>query len=480
MSNSIKLEIGDFLGFCDLNGVEALDSSQVEQLERLVATCNEYANHGEQLVVDAIYDRLMEILKKVYPDSDLCKYIWEDTDEIETESDDSDRFFQSNPMYSIRTCKSYNCDEILDFVKRLPEDQFFDAHVSIKENGHGIRLVYKNGDLHKARSRARSSAGRDLTRQASIFLYEGGVDSIPDLEGYDYCEIRGEMLLPFSNFEEARRYNPDIKSAFSAVASMSRDSASDEEIKLLRFVAYSIYADDLEFRTKDDEYDFLESLGFETPLSWVVQGLTKDNLLAELPSIVADCVESVKPDDAGEGGYDYYSDGVVFEINDRDLFNSLGSDGTKYKYGNIALKVDYWRQDFYTGVVQTILWTKGKSKLSPVAIVAEDPEVIRFKDYGDHAFVMSIDEVENVNELGILTAGGNKVMRVPLYEPNNMLMLGAYKGEILNFRYGGEAGVVPCFPDGTPLVEGKIINMFSSDIVSDDDDSDDYSAYEYE
>ena len=34
-------------------------------------------------------------------------------------------------------------------------------------------------------------------------------------------------------------------------------------------------------------------------------------------------------------------------------------------------KVDYWKQDLYR-VVQTILWTKGKSKLSPVAIVAED------------------------------------------------------------------------------------------------------------
>ena len=230
MSANIKLEIGDFLGFCDLNGVEALESSQVEQLERLISTCNDYSNRGEQLVVDAIYDRLMEILRKVAPESELCKYIWEDTDELEDSSDDSDKLFLANPMYSIRTCKSYNCDELNDFVKRLPDGKPFEAHLSIKENGHGIRIVYKNGELYKARSRARSSAGRDLTRQAKIFLYEGGVDSIPDLEDYEYCEIRGEMLLPFSNLEEAKSYNPEIKSAFSAVASMSRDSATDEEI----------------------------------------------------------------------------------------------------------------------------------------------------------------------------------------------------------------------------------------------------------
>ena len=459
--NNVSLEIGDFLGFCDLNGVEALDSSQVEQLERIIEECNNSANRGEQLVVDAIYDRLMEILRQVSPESELCKYIWEDSNEELDENDDSDRLFLANPMYSIRTCKSYNCDEILDFVKRLPDDKEFEAHLSIKENGHGIRVVFKNGELYKARSRARSSAGRDLTHQASIFLEELGVDSIPDLEGMDYCEVRGEMVLPFSNLEEAKKFNPDIKSAFSAVASMSRDSATDDEIKLLHFVAYSIYSDDLDFVSKEDEYSYLESLGFETPMSWVVGGLTKDTLLEELPSIIADCEEAVKPDDNGQNGYDYYSDGVVFELNDRDLFREMGSDGTKYKYGNIALKVDYWKQDFYTGVVQTILWTKGKSKLSPVAIVSEDADMIRFKDYGDHAYITSIDEIDNPKELGVLTAGGNKVTRVPLYEPNNMLMLQAYKGEVVNFRYGGESGVIPCFPDGTPLVEGKLSQMFN-------------------
>lgn len=459
--NSVSLEIGDFLGFCDLNGVEALDSSQVEQLERIIEACNNSANRGEQLVVDAIYDRLMEILRQVAPESELCKYIWEDSSEELDENDDSDRLFLANPMYSIRTCKSYNCDEILDFVKRLPDNKEFEAHISIKENGHGIRVVFKNGELYKARSRARSSAGRDLTRQASIFLEELGVDSIPDLESMDYCEIRGEMVLPFSNLEEAKKFNPDIKSAFSAVASMSRDSATDDEIKLLHFIAYSIYSDDLDFVSKEDEYTYLESLGFETPMSWVVGGLTKDTLLEELPSIISDCEEAVKPDDNGQNGYDYYSDGVVFELNDRDLFREMGSDGTKYKYGNIALKVDYWKQDFYTGVVQTILWTKGKSKLSPVAIVSEEADMIRFKDYGDHAYITSLDEIDNPKELGVLTAGGNKVTKVPLYEPNNMLMLQAYKGEVVNFRYGGESGVIPCFPDGTPLVDGKLSQMFN-------------------
>lgn len=462
MYSNIKIEIGDFLGFCDLNGVEALDSSQVEQLERLITECNNYVNTSEPLVSNAVYDRLMEILHQVSPDSDLCKYIWEDSDTT-PQYDESDELFRANPMYSIRTCKSYDCDELKDFIKRLPDDVTFDAHLSIKENGHGIRLVYKDGELVKARSRARSSEGRDLTRQAKIFLYEDGIDSISDLEGLGYCEIRGEMLLPFSNLEEAKKFNPDIKSAFSAVASMSRDSATDDEIKLLRFVAYKIIMDGLTFKTKEDEYNYLESLGFETPLSWVITDLSKDSLLDDLPSIVKDCQEAIQPDSNGMNGYDFYSDGLVFELNDRDLFSSLGSDGTKYNYGNVALKLDYWKQDFYEGVVQTILWTKGKSKLSPVAIIADSSGIVKFKDYGEHPYIMSLDEIDNPKDLGVLTAGGNKVTRVPLYEPNNMLLLKAYVGEVIYFRYGGEAGVVPCFMDGTPLIEGRLAQMFSNE-----------------
>ena len=466
---NVQLEIGDFLGFVDLNGEEALDSTQVEKLENIVRLCNESSNKGQQLVVDAIYDRLMEILRKVNPESELCKYIWEDTDEMVSEEDDSDRLFRLHPMYSIQTCKSFTCDEIKAFVDRLPDGVEFDGHISIKENGHGIRMVYKDGVFFKARSRARSSAGRDLTRQMEVCLSKNDLIDIPELEDFDYCEIRGEMLVPFSNLESAREFNPDIKSAFSAVASMSRDSASDEEYELLDFVAYSIYADGLSFDTKEDEYNFLESMGFTTPLNWVVSGLTKENLLDELPSIMDECESAVKSDDLGEDGYNYYSDGVVFEINDRELFNSLGSDGSKYRYGNIALKVGFWMQDFYTGVVQTILWTKGKSKLSPVAIIAPEPDMVEFSDYGDHEYIMDIDEIENKKDLGVLTAVGNKVMRVPLYEPNNLLILKAYKGETINFRYGGEAGVVPCFEDGTPLIEGKIRNMFE---YYDDNDED--------
>ena len=182
-----------------------------------------------------------------------------------------------------------------------------------------------------------------------------------------------------------------------------------------------------------------------------------------MKSIVSDCEDAVKPDSNGENGYQYYTDGLVFEINDRAEFKSFGDDGSKYNLGNLALKVGYWKQDMYVGYVQTILWMRGKTKLSPVAIVAENPDMISFKDYGEHPYVVDKKEIDNYNDLGVITAGGNKVRRVPLYEPNNILLLEAYPGMPLHFRYGGESGVTPCFSDGSALVDNAVQVLLNSD-----------------
>ena len=450
----IKLEISDFLGFCDLNGIEAVQGDRVQQLESYIRECQESARNGEELVADAIYDKLMDILRKVNPESELCKYIWEDSTE---DLDDTDSIIKNNPMYSIMTVKSYDCDELKSFVSRLPDNSPFSAHVSVKLNGHGIRLKFKYGDFFNARSRARSSAGRDITKQLLTILEDANLSHIADISDLPLVEIRGEWVMPLENLNTARTYNKDIKSAFTAVSSMGRDSASVDEWKLLRFVAYEFLADGVSFSTKEEEYDYLVSLGFETPLGWVIEDLSKDTLVEELKVIVPECEEEV----VNAVGYSYYTDGLVFAINDTDFFRKLGDDGSHYKFGNMALKVGYWQQDMYYGYIQTILWMKGKTKLSPVAIVSNNKDDIEFNDFGEHPFVMSKSEISNYNDLGVSTNSGNKVRRIPLYEPNNLLILDAYKGNILHFRYGGEAGVVPCFDDGKTLVEGKARELIS-------------------
>lgn len=464
-SSNVVLEIGNFLGFCDLNGVEAIQSEQVQKLEEYISQANAARNAGEELIPDAIWDRLMEILRQVNPESELCKYLWEDSVE---ELDDTDAIVRQNPMFSIATCKNFDCDEIKNFQKRLPDEVEFDGHLSVKLNGHGIRLKYKNGKFINARSRARSSAGRDITKQLQVVLYNLGLDSIVDLADFDLCEVRGEWLLPFSNLDTARSYNPEIKSAFSGVASMGRDSASEEEWGLLHFVAYEFLAPDMTFQSKSEEYQFLEDMGFETPMYWLLEGVSKENVIDVLKSAVDDAEGEVNP--ARGGQYAYYTDGLVFTLDNTEFFRTMGDDGGHYKYGNIALKVGYWEQNLIDGYIQTILWTKGKSKLSPVAIISQNPDDAVFNSGGFQPYIFDIKEIANWKDLGVVTQSGNRVRRIPLYEPSNMVALDAYPGEPVHFRYGGEAGVVPCFSDGTPLLDGRIQGALV--------DEDDLLAYE--
>ena len=146
--------------------------------------------------------------------------------------------------------------------------------------------------------------------------------------------------------------------------------------------------------------------------------------------------------------YDYFCDGVVVEINNRELFRSLGLEGN-HNVGNIAMKVGIWSQDQYVGYVQKIEYTRGKVKLSPVAIISDEPNAI-IEDRG---------QILNYEDLGVLTAQGNKVRRVPLYEVKNILILEAYPGNLIHFRYGSEAGVVPCFPDGSVLGDDAVLDF---------------------
>ena len=429
--SDIGLKLEGMLSFIENYGSVGFNDRKIEELERLILDCNSKmkGTYTDQ-VADSIYDTLYDMLKTVKPDSEILQDIWEEDGDIS----DYTELLQSNPMMSIETAKSYDCAALMNFIERMPEEptSYF---ASYKINGHGIRVVYKDGELVSATSRARASAGKDLTRHMRIILGERN-DLLAD---YGMVELRGELCLRLDMLDKAREFNPSIISAFSAVASMSRPYATEEEIKLLDFLCYGLIIEDFYFNERQEEFDEIERLGYKVPQCAMVENVTRDELLEIMESLVQSFEDSYEE-------FGYFCDGVVFEVNDRVLFEEFGQEGN-HNLGNIALKVGVWKQDKYYGFIQTILWTKGKTKLSPVAIVADKPNMILIDDNGT---------IVNYEELGVVSAQGNKVRRVPLYNPKNIIILDAYVGEPIYFKYGSESGVVPCFPDGRLLSEDVV------------------------
>lgn len=443
----LDLRLEGMLSFIENAGPEGFNDSKIDELEKIILDCNSLmtGTYTDQ-VADSIYDTLYDMLKTVKPNSEVLQNIWEKDGEIT----DYTELLQANPMMSIETAKSYDCPAIENFISRMPVDGI-SYFASFKINGHGIRVVYKDGELVSATSRARASGGKDLTRHLRIILGE----RCESLAEYGLVELRGELCLKLDRLEKAREFNPNIISAFSAVASLSRPYATEEEIKLLDFLCYGMILEDFYFNERLEEYSLIEDCGFMTPQYALIESATRD----ELPDIMRSLVQSFE--DAYED-FGYFCDGVVFEVNDRNLFADLGQEGN-HNLGNIALKVGVWKQDKYCGFIQSILWTKGKSKLSPVAIVSSNPGEAEFDWEGN---------ITNYDELGVISAQGNRVRRVPLYNPKNIIVLDAYVGEPIYFKYGSESGVVPCFPDGRLLSEDVAVARAKDDVwdtVGDDE-----------
>lgn len=413
------VEIGNLLSQVDLHGVSSLQEDKIEALERYIQDCNEAMNgDGEPLVEDAIYDKLVQLLTQVRSDSPVLQELWSEDDEV---VGSYNKLLEENPMVSILTVKSWNDDAITQFIQRMPETANYLA--SYKINGHGIRVVYNDGNLVEATTRGRSTNGRDITEHVKIILG----DYNEALSEYGLVEIRGELALKLSNLDKAREFTPGLKSAFSAVSSLIKPSATKEEVELLDFLTYGVYIEDYDFSSKEEVFSQLSEWGFETTEYISLEDISKDDLLENMKEVVS----------ALESNYEefgYFCDGVVFEVSDGDVRSYLEGEGKYHDY-NLALKVDSWSQDIYTGYIKEVTWKHGKFKLNPVAVVVED-----------------LDSNE-----GVLTVQGNRVKNIPLYNPKNILILKAYIGSPLSFKYGGEAGVVPCFPDGKLLSEDYVV-----------------------
>ena len=273
------VEIGNLLSQVDLYGVSSLQEDKIEALERYIQDCNEAMNSdGEPLVEDAIYDKLVQLLTQVRSDSPVLQELWSEDDEV---VGSYNKLLEENPMVSILTVKSWNDDAITQFIQRMPETANYLA--SYKINGHGIRVVYNDGNLVEATTRGRSTNGRDITEHVKIILG----DYNEALSEYGLVEIRGELALKLSNLDKAREFTPGLKSAFSAVSSLIKPSATKEEVELLDFLTYGVYIEDYDFSSKEEVFSQLSEWGFETTEYISLEDISKDDLLENMKEVVS-------------------------------------------------------------------------------------------------------------------------------------------------------------------------------------------------
>jgi DNA ligase (NAD+) len=242
--------------------------------------------------------------------------------------------------------------ELENFLKRTSAEEF---ECTMKYDGNGIELIYRQGKLNQALTRGRKTEGKDKTDKISHL-----VPTEIEMEKYTY-QIRGELVIEEQIWHQ--KYNrPEpgkVSNPRNYVAGvLGRDYYSLEELNDLVFIAY-----DMEyFNEKTGEHypvrntmTTLKELGFNQKYEPLVLKMKN----------VSDFEEIYKQMKTYRAQSPYWIDGIVLKYPET-LRHKLGETNHHPKWA-MAVK-------FPPSLVQTtineITWTMGKDgEFTPVALV---------------------------------------------------------------------------------------------------------------
>ena len=220
-----------------------------------------------------------------------------------------------------------------------------------KLDGLTIVLTYENGELVEALTRGNGEIGEVVTENARFF------ENIPLVIPYKgSLMVRGEAIIKYSDFNRINDEITDVAEKYKNPRNLCSGSVRQlsTEVTASRNINFIVY-EDLEggekFKTRVEELNYLESIGFtvvDHPL------VTRDSLEAEVRTYE----KRIK-------SYDIPSDGLVLQFNDIAYGNSLGKTA-KFPRHSIAFK---WKDETAETILREIEWSASRTGLiNPIAI----------------------------------------------------------------------------------------------------------------
>ena len=288
---------------------------------------NLYYNEDNPIISDMEYDALMRELKQLeqeYPE------LLENSENSPTKkiggtaSEKFSKVRHRTPMLSLSN--TYNISEIEDFDKRVKKiilsqidenknnDENLEYILELKLDGLSISLIYENGEFVQAVTRGDGQVGEDVTENIKE------ISSIPKkLKESVSLEVRGEIILPISNFN---RINQEREDDGEDVFANPRNAASgtirqlDKAIVAERgldcYLYYLVNAENYGINTHLESIEYIEKLGFKT---------TK---IFEKYTDFKELEKSIDKWHNDRKKLDYETDGLVIKVNNFALYETLG------------------------------------------------------------------------------------------------------------------------------------------------------------
>ena len=351
----------------------------------------EYYVNDKPSVSDAIYDSLMDELKKIESSNPELITIDSPTQRVGNKLlDGFQKVRHQRRMVSLNDV--FDKSEIEAWIKRtdkLMPGQRHEFFTDIKMDGLACALIYVNGVLAQAVTRGDSFVGEDVTnnvrtiKNVPLRLHEA-----PGFEQFlrGRTEIRGEIVMLKRDFEELNEKQkalgqPEFANPRNLAAGTIRQlDPALVAARPLHFRGYDVLRDaDSEIPTNSFAYDALMALGITC------------NRQASVFTNLADIMNFVN--DWGEQRHDlpFNTDGLVIKINDRALYDSLGMVG-KNPRGAVAYK---YAAEEATTIVRDIVISIGRTgAATPVAVF--DPVVVAGTTV-QHASLHNADEIARLD-----------------------------------------------------------------------------------
>lgn len=185
-------------------------------------------------------------------------------------SDINQQFAQVAHQYPmISLSNTYSESEVTEFYNRTQRalNQDFELVCELKYDGTAISLIYENGSLVRAITRGDGEKGDDVTANVRT------IKSIPlKLHGENFpknFEIRGEILLPWSEFDRLNREREQQEEPLfanprnAAAGSLKLQNSATVAFRKLDAFLYYLLGENLPSKTHYDNLQAAKSWGFK-------------------------------------------------------------------------------------------------------------------------------------------------------------------------------------------------------------------------
>jgi DNA ligase (NAD+) len=391
---------------------------RIKELSRELEEHNyRYYVLAQPAISDYEFDMKLKELEKL--ETDFPEFADANSPTQRVGSDSSSDFEQVEHKYAMLSLSNaYSEGEIADFDNRIKKiiNTDFEYVCELKFDGSSISLTYEKGRLVRAVTRGDGVRGDDVTRNVRT------IKSIPlQLRGNDFpdeFEIRGEIVMPFSVFNEL---NTELELAGEQLLANPRNTAAGTlKMKNSKVVAsrkldayfYYILGKDLPF---DGHYESLQKAkewGFK---------ISEATEICKNPDEV---FAFLKKWDVERYQLPVATDGVVIKVNSKNLQDNLGFTAKSPRWA-IAYK---FKAENVSTILKSVSYQVGRTgAVTPVANLEPVPiagTIVKRASLHNADIIQNLDLhlgdtvfVEKGGEIIPKITGVDETKRHPMFQP---------------------------------------------------------------